>query len=197
MSFIFSNTFLAFCLGTSTKVYLSYISIVPTNLPGIPTSPAIAPNISLAWTLWFLPTFINSLIIPSLAPVSFDLERPSLRDLDGSSTISCFSSSPKAIFKRAAAISTTPYSVSDSEQKFSNHCICLVKWPASITSLTWLKNVFTFFSSTSATDGISCLINFVLVYLSISLIFLISFPNTNENDIPLLPALPVLPILCT
>ena len=60
-----------------------------------------------------------------------------------------------------------------------------------------VKNVFTFFSSTSATDGISCLINFVLVYLSISLIFLISFPNTNENDIPLLPALPVLPILCT
>ena len=54
ISFIFSNTFLAFCLGTSTKVYLSYISIVPTTLPGIPTSPAIAPNISLAWTLWFL-----------------------------------------------------------------------------------------------------------------------------------------------
>ena len=58
ISFIFSNTFLAFCLGTSTKVYLSYISIVPTSLPGIPASPAIAPNISLAWTLWFLPTFI-------------------------------------------------------------------------------------------------------------------------------------------
>ena len=44
--FNFSKTFLAFAFGTSTNVYLSYISIVPTNFPGIPASPAIAPTIS-------------------------------------------------------------------------------------------------------------------------------------------------------
>ena len=31
-------------LGTSTKVYLSYMSMLPTIFPGIPDSPAMAPQ---------------------------------------------------------------------------------------------------------------------------------------------------------
>ena len=37
--FIASKTSLPYSFGTSTNVYLSYISIAPTRLPGIPTEP--------------------------------------------------------------------------------------------------------------------------------------------------------------
>ena len=68
--FIASNTSDATSRGTSTKVYLSYKSIVPTKLPEIPDYPAIAPKISPGRIPCFFPMLINRRTIPSSAPVS-------------------------------------------------------------------------------------------------------------------------------
>ena len=51
--FMASKTSFPYSLGTSTNVYLSYISMAPTSLPGMPDSPATAPKISPGFAVFF------------------------------------------------------------------------------------------------------------------------------------------------
>jgi len=138
---------------------------------------------------------MNNLTIPCSAPVEpfLDFLDFLASFLDGSSIISSFNSSPIDNLTNAAA--TSKVDNSSSAHKDSTQLICFAKLLSLTVSLTCLKNAATFFSSTSAIVGIPCLTNLHLVYLSISLIFLISFPYTKLKDTPSLPARPVLPIL--